>query len=224
MSPISDVKSLVVALMGSNPYDGFDASGYSLDVTGWQSQHPWFEAIISQIRPRRILEVGTWKGASAIHMAELARKLDPAAQVLCVDTWLGSHRVLWLNPEFRKQLNLRHGFPQQYFQFLANVVLSNLHDAIFPLPMTSYSATDIIASTGLTFDLIYIDAHHDEDEVASDLRRCYPLLRPGGVMFGDDYSGAEPGVIRAVNRFAADSALYLSTAQEKWALRKPGEA
>jgi SAM-dependent methyltransferase len=222
MSQVTDIKSFIVALMGSNPYEGFDASGYVLDVTGWQSHHPLFEAIINQIKPRLILEVGTWKGASAIHMARLARKQDPAAQVLCVDTWLGSHRVLWMNPELRKQLNLKHGYPQQYFQFLANVLLTDLQDAIFPLPMTSYSATNMIANAGLEFDLVYIDAHHDEDEVAGDLRRCYPLLRPGGIMFGDDYSGVEPGVIKAVNRFAAEGGLYLSTAQEKWAVRKPG--
>ena len=207
--------------MGSNPFDGFDASGYRIDITGWQSNHPWFEEIVAQLKPRAILEVGTWKGASAIHMARLARKLDARAQVLCVDTWLGSHRVLWTNPDFRRQLDLKHGYPQQYFQFLANVVLSGLQDAIFPLPMTSYCATDVIGAAGVQFDLIYIDAHHDEQEVFDDIRRCFPLLRPEGIMFGDDYMASEPGVVRAVNRFVADHGLYLNTAQEKWGFRKP---
>jgi hypothetical protein len=220
MSQVSDVKSLIIELMGSNPYDGFDTSGYALDITGWHSDHPWFETIITQLKPHLILEVGTWKGASAIHMAQLATKLDPAAQVLCIDTWLGSHPVLWMNREFRKHLHLKHGLPQQYFQFLSNVVLSNLQNSIFPLPMTSYSATNILAGFGLKFDLIYIDAHHDEDEVASDIRRCFDLLRTGGIMFGDDYRVEETGLIKAVNRFAGEHGLYLSTAQEKWALRK----
>jgi len=221
MHEVIDIKSLVTELMGCDPYDGFDPSGYSLDLRGWQSEHPYFEAIISQTRPRLLLEVGSWKGASAIHMAKVARRFVPTAQVLCVDTWLGSHRVLWLDHEARSQLNLRHGFPQQYFQFLANVALSNLQDSIFPLPMTSYSATDILARFGLKFDVIYIDAHHDEEEVISDIRRCFNLLRGGGTMFGDDYSTQEPGVIKAVNRFAADHGLYLSVAREKWAMQKP---
>jgi SAM-dependent methyltransferase len=221
MKDIHDIKPLVLELMGSNPHEGFDASGYKLDASGWQSHHPWFEQIIGQIRPRRILELGTWKGASAIHMAKIARRLDPQAQVLCVDTWLGSHRVLWMRPDYRKELAMKNGFPQQYFQFLANVALSGLQEAIFPLPMTSYCATDILKLSGVVFDLIYIDAHHDEDEVIRDVRRCYDLLRVGGVMLGDDYSAAEPGVIRAVNRFAADQGLYLTTQQEKWAFQKP---
>lgn len=216
----SDIRSFVVQLMGASPYEGFDASRYTLSVTGWQSHHPWFQALIAQVKARAILEVGTWRGASAIHMAQVARRLDPAAQVLCVDTWLGSHKVLWTNPEYRKQLDLRHGFPQQYFQFLANVVLSGLQDAIFPMPMTSYAATGLIAEAGLSFDLVYIDAHHDEEEVAGDIRRCWPLLRPGGFLLGDDYN--ESGVIRAVNRFAADQGLYLNTSQEKWAIQKTG--
>ena len=109
----------------------------------------------------------------------------------------------------------RLGFSQQYFQFLANVALSQLQDSVFPLPMTSYSATDILSRFGLEFDVIYIDAPHDEDEVARDIRRCYDLLRPGGTMFGDDYAIAEPGVIKAMNRFAAGRGLYLSVAREK---------
>ena len=216
-----NVKDFITGLMGSNPYDGFDASAYPLDITGWGSQHSWFEGIIAQIKPRSILEVGTWKGASAIHMARLARRYHPDAQVLCIDTWLGSHRVLWGNPEYRKQLLIKNGFPMQYFQFLANVVHSQQQDAIFPLPMTSYSATNIIASTDLRFDLVYIDAHHDEEEVYSDMKRCWDLLKPGAMMFGDDYLMNDRGVIAAVNRFAYEQKLYLSTAQEKWALQKP---
>ena len=136
----ADIKSFIVGLMGSNPYDGFDAAAYQLDVTGWGAHHPWFEQIIAQVKPRLILEVGTWKGASAIHMAKTARRFNPGAQVLCVDTWLGSHKILWTRPDYRSQLLLKNGFPQQYFQFLANVVHTKMQDSIFPLPMTSYAA------------------------------------------------------------------------------------
>ena len=214
------VKDFVVTLMGANPYEGFDLAGRSLDVTGWQFRHPWFESIIRQVKPNAILEVGTWKGASALMMAHYARQVNPQAEVLCVDTWLGSHRVLWSNPEFRRQLLLKNGYPQQYFQFLANVVLSGMQDAVFPLPMTSYAATDILSASSLRFEVIYIDAHHDEDEVYGDMRRCWKLLKPGGVMFGDDYLVNEPGVVNAVKRFAAEGGLQLQTQAEKWALQK----
>jgi hypothetical protein len=41
------------------------------------------------------------------------------------------------------------------------------------------------------------------------------------MMFGDDYLTSEPGVVAAVNRFAADRKLYLHTAAEKWGIQKP---
>ena len=221
MTPAGSIKEFIVSLMGEDPYAGFDASGFKIDTTGWQSEHPWFEGIINQIKPRYILEIGTWKGASAINMARVARRHDAAAEVLCVDTWLGSHRVLWTNPTYRQALALKNGYPQQYFQFLANIKLSSLSDAIFPLPMTSYAATDLLLRSGRKFDLIYIDAHHDEDEVYGDIKRSWELLRPGGMMFGDDYTNEEPGVLKGVNRFAAEEGIYLSTLREKWGCQKP---
>ena len=69
--------------------------------------------------------------------------------------------------------------------------------------------------------MIYVDAHHDEEEVLGDLRRAWELLRPGGMIFGDDYTGEEPGVLKAVNRFVAEKAVYLSTLREKWGCQKP---
>ena len=42
-------------------------------------------------------------------------------------------------------------------------------------------------------------------------------------MFGDDYLVTEPGVVKGVNRFAAEGGHYLHTQAEKWAIQKsPG--
>ena len=54
------------------------------------SDHSVFRRALSEIRPSLIVEVGSWKGASAIHMADLARELDLAAEIVCIDTWLGN--------------------------------------------------------------------------------------------------------------------------------------
>lgn len=46
------------------------------------------------------------------------------------------------------------------------------------------------------FDLIYIDASHDQPSVERDGRLAFPLLKKGGVMVFDDYGSGEcmPGV------------------------------
>ena len=40
------------------------------------SDHPIFEKLLTARRPRRILEVGTLFGASVVHMARIAQRLD----------------------------------------------------------------------------------------------------------------------------------------------------
>src|SRR4029079_15072358 len=68
----------------------FDADAIGSDMQGWGSQSPLFAEVIDKLKPREIVEVVTWKGASAIHMARLAQAHQPDAVVLCIDTWLGS--------------------------------------------------------------------------------------------------------------------------------------
>lgn len=201
-------------------YEGFDASPYKLDLQGWQSTSPVFEHIVNLLHPTSILEVGTWKGASAIHMAKLCKAKNIKADIVCVDTWLGSGPVWWTG-EFRKDLMLKHGFPQMYYQFLANVVLSGCQDVITPLPLTSFAAAHLFKEYDVIFDGIYIDSSHDLDETYIELNRFYPLVRKNGILFGDDYSANHPGVVTSVNRFAYEQQLMLTVHDCKWIMQKP---
>lgn len=183
-----------------DPYEGFDISGYQLDLHGWGSTDGVFSMLIDEIRPKTIIEVGTWKGASAIHMAKLS-----TAQIVCVDTWLGALEF-WRDRDDENRflsLNLKNGYPTVYYQFLANVVHSNCQDRITPFPQTSLIAARYFAEKQAQADMIYIDASHDEEDVAADLRAYWPLVRHGGVLFGDDYDTWQ-GVRSAVNIFAQE--------------------
>src|SRR4051812_30139699 len=122
--------------INQNIYEGF--SPLPEDLQGWNSQHPIFEHLIRDIKPKTIIEVGTWKGASAIHMGLLCKANHLQTKIYCVDTWLGSVEF-WtrLNDTPERDLMLRHGYPQIYYQFLSNVVHNNLQDVIIPVPMPS---------------------------------------------------------------------------------------
>ncbi len=60
------------------------------------------------------------------------------------------------------------------------------------------------------FDWIYIDADHTYDAVKRDLENFRALIRPGGILAGDDYGVRgwwEDGVKRAVDDFAREVGL-----------------
>lgn len=48
-------------------------------------------------------------------------------------------------------------------------------------------------------DAIYVDAAHDTEAAYRDMVTYWPLLRPGGVMFGDDAANAQ--VFKAIVKF-----------------------
>ena len=60
------------------------------DLQGWNGESPIFSALIQTLKPRHIIEVGTWKGQSAITMARAVKAQGLATKITCVDTWLGA--------------------------------------------------------------------------------------------------------------------------------------
>src|SRR5258707_15432761 len=91
-----------------DPYKGFEAQKLVEDLQGWASTHPYFATFIDETQAEEIIEVGTWKGASAISMARHATSAVPGATILCIDTWLGSSEI-WADDTLRPLLNIRNG-------------------------------------------------------------------------------------------------------------------
>jgi predicted O-methyltransferase YrrM len=196
------------------------AEPLALDLQGWGSTHPVFEHVLNTIKPRLIVEVGTWKGGSAIHMAKLSKQLGLEAEIVCIDTFLGSPEH-WTNPEFRPGLRLRHGQPRLYDQFLSNVIHEGVQDVITPFPISSTAAAFVLMRAPVRPDLVYVDAGHEYEDVRRDIELYWELLRPGGVLIGDDFLPMWHGVIRAASEFAAQRRLNLQVTGEKWVVQKP---
>ena len=200
-------------------YSALDLAGLEVDTKGWGSTHPVFEHVVGSLGPAIVIEVGTWKGASLLHMHELSLKHGCDTSFICIDTWLGSTEV-WLSPE-RRSLMIRGGYPSMFRQFAFNVLSAGAAERVFPMPMTSSAAARILGRLGVVADAIYIDASHEEEDVALDVALFYELLRPGGTMFGDDYDERWPGVIRAVEQFRRKRGLDLEVWEGKWMISRP---
>jgi hypothetical protein len=209
---------LMDAIHGLDIFEGFDVTGYPMDRRGWGGDSAAFGEIIREKRPGFIIEVGTWKGASALTMAEALEREGIDGRILCVDTWLGALEF-WSDqsdPERFGALECRHGYPSVYYRFLANVKHAGQQGRIVPFPLPSSAAALWLMRTDLRADLIYLDGSHEEEDVYQDLLDYHGLLAPGGVIFGDDWGWA--GVRAAVERFAAERRLVIRHVHDKWVL------
>ncbi|KAK9758109.1 hypothetical protein RND81_01G207700 [Saponaria officinalis] len=206
---------------GTSPYENFPPAHVAdllkpKRLKGWGSTGSVFETLIKKNRPKTIIEVGTFLGASATHMAKLTRQLGLETQILCVDDFRG-----W--PGFRDRVNYVasiNGDVLLFYQFIQNVVSLNATESIIPIPFSTGSALTKLCELGVLADLIEVDAGHDFHSAWSDINMAYKLLRPGGVMFGHDYFTAydNKGVRRAVDLFAKVHGFKISSDGQHWIL------
>lgn len=150
-----------------------------------------------------IVELGSWLGASAMHMA---RQIPIYGKVYCVDHWEGSaehhqpHRT-----------DVKHLLPILYQQFLSNVIHAGLTDKIIPIRESTLEAAK---NLDVSPHLVYVDASHDYFSVYQDISNWYEKLIPGGIMCGDDWP--REGVYRAVERFAEENNLQVYAEDNFW--------
>ena len=193
------------------------------DLTGWMAPEfaQVFKNHLLSLNKKivTIIEVGTWKGLSAITMANIARECNIEVRIICIDTWLGAPEFwTWGLYEHDRGVSLKrkNGYPQVYYTFLRNVVDNGHMNAIVPFPISSNEATEVLKHYGITADIIYVDGSHEYEAVKNDINRYWALLNTGGVMFGDDFTHAWPGVVQAVKEFSED----VETLNVVWSIKK----
>ena len=172
-------------------------------------------AAIAEKRPRVLLEVGVFRGATSIAMA---RALDavPGLEdsfVLSMDTWLLDLRFQWngrlsthaahtkgrRKAAYFKEAELA-GSSLMYWTFLSNVLANGVSHRIIPLRTASSNGALALLSHQIRPDIIYLDASHANPDVLIDIENFFTILRPGGVLFLDDVR-AVPAVRAALMAF-----------------------
>ena len=163
--------------------------------------HGWFHhgelvlELIEQLRPQTIVELGTWRGASAIAMARLARTWGGV--VYCVDTWMGEVNG-----------GVESGPPAMLGEVGRNIVAAGVASSIRLIPALT---VDAAAWWTGPIDFLWIDADHTYDAVRADLEAWVPHVRIGGLFAGDDYGHTlYPGVAQAWDRWADERGQALS--------------
>jgi hypothetical protein len=189
-----------------NPYINFPTGLYPDNRSELgHGTNPFLIEVLEKVRPSLVVEVGVWKGASAIGLAKKMRALGiDDGVVIAIDTWLGSSEHWGRDNPWNKSLNIEFGQPMLMRTFMNNVILSGVSDIVVPLPLDSINANEVFRQNGVgPIDLIHIDAGHDYRSVMSDLEMWWPLVRSGGWLIGDDYvhTGEWPEVRQAFDEF-----------------------
>ncbi len=125
-----------------------------------------------------VLEIGSWAGNSALTFLNAG-----ARQVHCVDHWLGNE-----SDEGTRQYDGSRGDPLDVFK--RNVAGKPITHTVGASPHIASKFED------KSFDIVYIDAEHTEDAVASDIAAWAPKAKQW--VAGHDYA-AFPGVKKAVD-------------------------
>src|SRR5262245_28575307 len=134
----------------------------------------------------RVVEVGSWKGRSAV---AIRLGLPDTASLWCVDTFLGDADT--------RATGLAHVSVRDEFD-------RNTQG----LDITAVEATSTEGARRFddgSLDWVFIDADHGYGAVRADIAAWAPKLRPGGLLSGHDYGRA--GVTPAVRRVLADVAV-----------------
>lgn len=206
-----------------SPFENFDSAGLTYDPQGWFEDSPIFDELIDALKPQVIVEVGSWKGTSALHMGKRLKRYTDDFAIICIDTWLGAAEA-WMHDEIHTQMNCVNGYPNLYRQFMFNMIHEGLEKNIVPLPLPSAQASILLQRMNIKVPLVYIDAGHDYQSVFEDIQNYWPFVIEGGVLFGDDF-GTEswPGVTQAVTEFQERHKHEISGHRflgSKWAVSK----
>ena len=166
------------------------------EMNMYQFTNTWFDGskhtrgqLIPQIRPEKILEIGSFEGASACYLIDKLAT-DCEMEIHCVDTWEGG---IENKPGGHAQADMNS--VEARFVHNTRLALSNVTNRTELVVHKGYSDMQLAKLLALGkqnyFDMAYIDGSHQAPDVLCDAVLGFKLLKVGGYMFFDDYLWVE---------------------------------
>ena len=146
---------------------------YYDEIPGWFTAPGFYREMIRRCPDGgTIVEVGCWMGRSLSCLLVEAANSGKSIKVLGVDHWKGS---AW-EPALIKEAARTD---------LRAVCQKNCERAGYPFHLLSSEST-AAAEAMPPVDVVFLDASHDYDSVAADIRAWMPRVKPGGIIGGHD--------------------------------------
>ena len=144
---------------------------------------PLWSQIINQTKPKKILEIGSYEGASICYLIDTLSLHHDAFEINAIDTWDGGieHKERKINMKlveerFKKNTSLAIKKSKKSIELITHKEKSiNALSKLITSKKSSY------------FDFIYIDGSHMASDVLSDAILSFELLKINGIMGFDDY-------------------------------------
>jgi predicted O-methyltransferase YrrM len=144
------------------------------------------------VRRGCIVEVGSWRGKSAIALATGAREVPEANRplVYCIDP----HRP------FVGVYGGKFG-PHDRAEFYQAMLRSGCADAV---ALVNLPSVDAARAFHEEVGLLFIDGDHSEAGVQADVDAWFPRLLPGATVLFDDAKDPEVGPYKVIERLTRD--------------------
>ena len=146
----------------------------------------WFLKNQSHCESIKLLEIGSWFGASTLSWAQgLKEYYNSEGEITCIDAWepffdLSEHS----NEDYVREMEelLKNDFAYNVFLHNMNTLPKNI--------LVNYhrdKSSNILPKLGSSsFDIIFVDADHTYEPVKYDIENSLNLVKDGGIICGDD--------------------------------------
>jgi hypothetical protein len=183
-------RNLINRLLSGKPYFGSDLAS----MQGVPRRHLWFYSVIKkvlesnegEIKKIKILEIGSYSGFSTCSWCEVATELKIDFSITCVDPW----EPYFLDSNLKNDKSV-YGVMNEALQsnfayelFVYNLTKKGFIDKVIIKKSDSKSLLKKLPEK--SFDLIFIDGSHLYEDVLSDIYYSKKLVKPLGIICGDD--------------------------------------
>lgn len=148
-----------------------------MPVSAWIGHAPFASWLVSALKPRSIVELGTHFGFSYFVFCEAVLRLGLECTARALDTWQGDDQAGFYGDdvfEYVARTNTSH-----YVDF-STLVRGLFDDSLALVPDASV-------------DLLHIDGRHGFDDVTHDFEAWLPKMSPQGVVLFHDTAERQPG-------------------------------
>lgn len=143
--------------------------------SSWWQHVPIAHWLVAELKPKRIVELGSHYGVSFFSFCEAAQAFSPDTFIYAIDTWEGDSHASYYGQEVFDQVALHW---EHHHKLRSQLIRSTFDDAL------NYFEDRSI-------DILHIDGLHTYEAVLHDYQTWFPKLKPNSLVLFHDINVRE---------------------------------